>query len=419
MVTLVYGRSISIRFTNLPTVEQKKALRFVMFTVFIYSVGFGIIMPVLPALIMELEAVSLSKATQLGALVGASYAIAQFLMGPLVGNLSDRYGRRPVFLISLAGFSIDFLLMGFAQSVIWLFVGRAVAGGFGAIFGPANSVVADLIEPEHRAQYFGYVGAAFGIGFILGPALGGFLSEWHIKLPFFCAALLALLAFIYGYFAFPETMAKDKRREISLKRANPLSALFYLSKESSLLGLAAAYFCWLCATNIYPASWPFFSRAAFDWDSQTVGLSLTIVGMSMAMTQILLVKRLVARFRESNTAILGIAIATSFFIALAIGIPGHFVLICTVFMGMQAMVLPSMHALMSQRVSASHQGELQGLNGSLAALALLIAQLGYNSVLAHFTSEEAAFRFVGAPFVIASVFGLLAIVLLLREKSRV
>ena len=203
------------------TVAQKKALTFVYLTVFIYSVGFGIIMPVLPALIMELEGVSLSRATQLGAYVGASYAVAQFLFGPLVGNLSDRFGRRPIFLISLVGFGIDFLLMSFASSVVWLFVGRAIAGGLGAVFGPANSAIADITPIERRAQQFGYVGAAFGIGFIVGPAIGGFLASVDLRLPFIVAGSIAMLTAVYGFWAFPETLDEAKRRPLSVKRGEP------------------------------------------------------------------------------------------------------------------------------------------------------------------------------------------------------
>lgn len=373
-------------------------------------------MPVLPALIMELEGVTLAEATQLGALVGACYAVAQFIMGPLVGNMGDRFGRRPVFLVSLLGFGIDFLMMGFANSIVWLFIGRAIAGGFGAIFGPANSAMADIVAPEHRAQHFGYVGAAFGIGFIVGPALGGFVAAIDLRLPFFIAGGLALANFCFGFFAFPETMPEGKRRTLSLRRSNPLGALINLSRESALLPFAGAYFLWVCATNIYPASWPFFSRAAYGWDSEAVGFSLTLVGVSMALTQIFLIKRLVTKFGERVTAIIGIAVASAFFVTLAAGMPGSLVLPLTLLMGIQGVVMPAINAMMSQRVSSSNQGELQGFNGSLAALALLIAQLGYNSLLSHFTSDDASIYFPGAPFVLAIMFSLGAILILYRAR---
>jgi len=406
-------------------VEQfvvKRSLFFILLTVFIYSIGFGIIMPVLPALIMELEGVGLAEATKLGAYVGASYAIAQFLMGPLIGNISDRFGRRPVFLFSLLGFGIDFLLMGLSQSVIWLFVGRAVAGGFGAIFGPANSAIADFTPPEKRAQHFGYVGATFGIGFIVGPALGGLLATIDLRLPFFVAGALALLTAFYGYWAFPESLAQDKRRQLTWSRANPIgafiSAIHSLSQERGLLTLAAAYFAWVCATNIYPSSWTFYSRAAFGWDTQMVGISLTVVGISMAFTQAVLLKRMIERFRECVTAMLGIMISIVFFVLLAIGIPGSLVMTLTFFMGVQGVILPSINAMMSQRVSAKNQGQLQGFNGSLAALALLIAQLSYNSLLSFFTAEDAPLFFPGAPFVLAILFALIALSILLRQKIK-
>ena len=201
--------------------QKQSAIRFVLLIVFVYSVGFGIIMPVLPELIMELEDVTLSQATFIGGLIASAYAVFQFLMGPLVGNLGDKFGRRPIFLLSLAGFSIDFLLMGFAPSILWLFIGRSVAGALGAIFGPANAAMADISSSEDRAKGFGLVGAAFGIGFIIGPALGGLLSDFGTRVPFFVASGLAAVTFIYGYFAFPETMPEESRRDFSLRRANP------------------------------------------------------------------------------------------------------------------------------------------------------------------------------------------------------
>jgi MFS transporter, DHA1 family, tetracycline resistance protein len=286
---------------------KKRAQRFVLLTVFIYSIGFGIIMPVLPDLIMELEGVTLSEATALGAWVGASYAIFQFLMGPLIGNLGDRFGRRPVFLFSLAGFGLDFLLMGLAPSIIWLFVGRSIAGGLGAIFGPANAAMADMSDAKDRAASFGKVNAAFGFGFILGPALGGLIADYGTRLPFFIAGGLALANCLYGYFAFTETMPKEGRRAFETKRANPFGALASLGKVQGVLPIAFIYFIWLCATNVYPASWSFFAPAQYGWDSKMVGISLTIVGVSIALFQTFVIGNAVKRFGERKTAIIGIS----------------------------------------------------------------------------------------------------------------
>ncbi len=396
--------------------QRQAAMRFVLLTVFIYSVGFGIIMPVLPELIQELEGVSLSEATLLGGLISASYALFQFLMGPLVGNLGDRFGRRPVFLVSLLAFGIDFALMGFATSIVWLFIGRSIAGGLGAIFGPANAAMADMSSDEDRAKSFGLVGAAFGIGFIVGPALGGFLGDFGTRIPFFVAGGLAFLNFIYGWFAFPETMAPEEKRRFEWKRANPLGALLNLGKLPNLLGVAVIYFLWMLSSSIYPASWAFFAPAQYGWDSKMVGLSLTCVGLSMALVQALLIGRFVSAIGERKTAIFGIFVAIIIFAVYVLIDIGWVALSMCLLVGLQGMVMPSINAMMSRRTPSNMQGELQGFNGSMAALAAMIAPLLYNGSLSYFTSEAAPFRFVGAPFAVAAIVGIIPLVLLMIIK---
>lgn len=396
--------------------QQQSAKRFILLTVFIYSVGFGIIMPVLPELIQELEGVSLSEATMIGGFIGASYALFQFLMGPLVGNLGDRFGRRPVFLVSLLAFGIDFALMGFATSIIWLFIGRSIAGGLGAIFGPANAAMADMSSEEDRAKSFGLVGAAFGIGFVLGPALGGFLGAYGTRIPFFVAGGLGLLNFIYGWFAFPETMAPEEKRSFDWKRANPVGALLNLGKLPNLLGVAVIYFLWMLSSSVYPASWSFFAPAQYGWDSKMVGLSLTCVGLSMALVQIFLIGRLVNAVGERKTAIFGICAAVIICVVYVFVDDGWVALSLCLVVGLQGMVMPSINAMMSRRTPSNMQGELQGFNGSMAALAAMIAPLLYNGSLSYFTSDAAPFRFVGAPFAISAVAGLIPLILLMIIK---
>jgi MFS transporter, DHA1 family, tetracycline resistance protein len=396
--------------------QRQSAMRFVLLTVFIYSVGFGIIMPVLPELIQELEGVSLSEATLLGGFISASYALFQFLMGPLVGNLGDRFGRRPVFLVSLLAFGIDFALMGFATSIVWLFIGRSIAGGLGAIFGPANAAMADMSSDEDRAKSFGLVGAAFGIGFIVGPALGGFLGDFGTRIPFFVAGGLAFLNFLYGWFAFPETMAPEEKRSFEWKRANPLGALLNLGKLPNLLGVAMIYFLWMLSSSIYPASWSFFAPAQYGWDSKMVGLSLTCVGLSMALVQAFLIGRFVEKIGERKTAIFGIFVAVVIFAFYVLVDVGWVAISLCLVVGLQGMAMPSINAMMSRRTPSNMQGELQGFNGSMAALAALIAPLLYNGSLSYFTSDAAPFRFVGAPFVIAAIVGLIPLILLMVIK---
>lgn len=397
---------------------KKRASHFVLLTVFIYSVGFGIIMPVLPELIMELEGVGLSEATALGAWVGASYAVFQFLMGPLIGNLGDRFGRRPVFLFSLAGFGLDFLLMGLAPSIIWLFVGRSVAGSLGAIFGPANAAMADMSEAGNRAASFGKVNAAFGLGFIMGPALGGLIADYGVRLPFFIAGGLALANCLYGYFAFPETMAPERRRAFEPRRANPFGALASLGKIEGILPIASIYFLWVCATNVYPASWSFFAQAQYGWDSKMVGISLTVVGISIALFQSFVIGRAVKKFGERLTATIGIIAGILFFLVYAFLTDGAIAIIITLVNGLSGMAIPAINAMMSMRTPPDQQGELQGLNGSLSALAFLTAQILYNNSLAYFTRPEAPTHFPGAPFLIAAGFAIIALIGLVMLAKR-
>jgi MFS transporter, DHA1 family, tetracycline resistance protein len=396
----------------------KRASRFVLLTVFIYSVGFGIIMPVLPKLIMELEGVSLSEATALGAWVGASYAIFQFLMGPMIGNLGDRFGRRPIFLFSLAGFGLDFLLMGLAPSIIWLFIGRSIAGGLGAIFGPANAAMADMSSAENRAATFGKVNAAFGFGFIMGPALGGLIADYGTRLPFFIAGGLALANCLYGFFAFPETMSAKRRRPFDIKRANPFGALSHLGKIPGILPVALVYFLWVCATNVYPASWSFFAPAQYGWDSKMVGISLTVVGISIALFQSFVIGRMVKKFGERVTAIIGISSGAMMFFIYAFLTNGMVAIFLTLLNGFSGMAMPAINAMMSMRTPPDQQGELQGMNGSLSALSFLFAQLVYNNALSHFTSDATPVHFPGAPFLIAAAISMVALIGLLALARR-
>lgn len=398
--------------------QKNNATRFVLLTVFCYSMGFGIIMPVLPELIVELEGISLSEATLLGGFIAASYAVFQFLMGPLVGNLGDRFGRRPVFLLSLAGFSLDFLMMGFASNILWLFIGRSVAGALGAIFGPANAAMADISSGEDRAKGFGMVGAAFGTGFIIGPALGGILGDFGTRVPFFVAAGFAASTFLYGLFAFPETMHESNRREFSIKRSNPIGALMSIRKFPGVAPISMIYFIWVTSTNIYPITWAFFAQIRYGWDSKTVGLSLTIVGLSMAFTQAVILGRAVKRWGERKVAMIGLAAAGLLMIFHALNDSGMVALAIGLLVGLQGIVMPSINAMMSRRTPANSQGELQGFNGSLAALAALTAPLIYNTSLAYATSDAAGFYFPGAPFVLSASLAGLALLALFFVDSK-
>ena len=391
---------------------NQRAVRFVVLTLLVDAIGFGIVMPVLPGIIMKLGHVGLADATRIGGWLGVIYAGVQFLTGPLMGNLGDRFGRRPVILGCLAGFSIDYALMGFAPSLGWLFLGRALAGLFGASYGPAGAAMADLSAPEDRARHFGMIGAAFGIGFVIGPAIGGLLGELGPRAPFQAAAALALFNFLFGLLVFPETHKPENRRRFEWKRANPLGALLALRRHRGVIPVAFASFWWALAHMIYPSTWAYFAIAAFGWTPGLIGASLTLVGLLMALSQMLLVGRVVKRFGERHAAEIGICFAMSAFILYAGLRTGWLVFPILALTAMQSLVMPSMSGMMSRRVPADAQGELQGFTGSINALAAILAPALYNPALAWFTSSQAPIYFPGIAFAMAAVSAGVALVIL-------
>jgi len=388
--------------TVLSLPDNRTAIRFVVATIFIDAIGFGIVLPVVPALVMTLEHGTLAQATRTGGWLAMVYALMQFLLGPLAGGLGDRFGRRPVLVGALGGFAIDYLLMGFSPSIGWLFVGRALAGVFGASYGPAMAALADVTTPDDRAKTFGLISAAFGIGFVVGPAIGGLLGTLGPRAPFYAAAALAACNFTYGLLRFPETLPKEKRRALDAGRLNPLGALLAIRRAGRVLPLLAIYFFWQVATLVYPVTWAYYAIASFGWSSAMIGASLAWSGMVMAAVQVLLVGRIVARLGERRTALLGMAAATLGFLGYAFVRDGTLVFVLLTFNGLQSIVQPAVTAMMSRRVAENQQGELQGLNGSVAALAAILAPLVLTQPLAYFTGPHAPVYFPGAAFLISA-----------------
>ncbi len=393
--------------------DHRTAVRFVVATIFIDAIGFGIVLPVVPALVMTLEHGTLAQATRTGGWLALIYAAMQFLLGPLAGGLGDRFGRRPVLVGALGGFAIDYLLMGFSPSIGWLFVGRALAGVFGASYGPAMAALADVSTPADRAKTFGLISAAFGIGFVVGPAIGGLLGTVGPRAPFYAAATLAACNFTYGLLRFPETLAAAKRRPLDPRRLNPLGALLAIRRAGPVLPLLAIYFFWQVAMLVYPVTWAYYAIASFRWSSAMIGASLAWSGVVMATVQMLLVGRVVARLGERRAAMLGMVAATIGFLGYAFATNGTLVFILLTFTGLQSIVQPSVMAMMSRRVAETQQGELQGLNGSVAALAAILAPLVLTQPLAYFTSPHAPFFFPGAAFLISAAATVAALLVLI------
>lgn len=384
------------------------ATTFIVATILIDAIGFGIVIPVLPRLVMEVGHLSLAEATRMGGWLAAVYALMQFLCGPLAGNLGDRFGRRPVLLLALAGLSADYVLMGFAPTLAWLFAGRLLAGVFGASFSPAQAALADITAPADRAKRFGLVGASFGIGFIIGPAIGGLLGEFGHRMPFYAAAALAAANFCFGLFFFPETLKPENRRKFSLARANPVGALLSARKLQGVLGLAGILLLWNIASMVYPATWAYFAIARYGWSNGMIGLSLALAGVSMVIVQAVILGRVVKRWRERRTAMIGSGVATLCYLGYALVPHAWFGMVLIVVSSLQALVQPTVTALMSQRAPADAQGEMQGFIGSLNAIGAIAGPLLLNPTLAWFTGPDAPVQFAGAAFIIATAFGLAA-----------
>jgi len=384
------------------------ATTFIVATILIDAIGFGIIIPVLPRLVMEVGRLELADATRMGGWIATAYALMQFQCGPLAGNLGDRFGRRPVLLLALAGLAVDYVVMGFAPTLAWLFAGRLIAGVFGASFSPATAALADITAPEDRARSFGLVGAAFGLGFIIGPALGGVLGEFGHRMPFYAAALLCVVNFLFGLLFFPETLPAERRRPFSLARANPVGALLAARKLRGVLGLAGILLLWNIASMVYPATWSYFAIAQYGWSNGMIGFSLALAGLSMLVVQGVVLGHVIKRLRERRTAMIGTAVAAAGYLGYALIPYAWFGLIVVMVTALQALVQPSVTALMSKRAPADAQGEMQGFIGSLNSVGAIAAPLLLNPALAYFTAPEAPVHFPGAAFVIASAFAFAA-----------
>lgn len=388
------------------------AIRFVLMAMVANAMGFGIIVPVVPSLLMDLGSVDISGATAIGGLLALTFAALQFLCSPILGNLSDRFGRRPVLLASVGGFALDFVLLALAPTLAWVFVARALSGICGASNGPAQSVIADIIPPEGRARYFGLIGAAFGVGFVLGPVIGGLLADVGPRAPFWLAAALTVANFVYGCFVLPETLSPENRRRFEWRRANPVGTLLHVRGLPGIWPIATTYFLWQLATLIYPMTWAYFAIGRYGWSNSLVGFSLAMVGLSIALSQTLVLPRMNARFGERTTAMVGIAGGGFTMVGYVFADTTLLALLLLPFVSFQSLVHPNLTAMMTRRASASTQGEVQGFASGIMALGSLAAPLLFNPLLAWFTGPAAPFLFHGAAFALAGLLALCCLPLL-------
>ncbi|CAL1518238.1 TCR/Tet family MFS transporter [Chitinophaga sp. MM2321] len=385
------------------TVKRSAALGFIFITLLIDVIGFGIIIPVMPKLIEQLTGEGLSGASRYAGWLTFAYAITQFILSPVVGALSDRYGRRPVLLCSLMGFCLDYIFLAIAPNIALLFVGRIIAGITGASMSTATAYIADISTPEKRSQNFGMIGVAFGLGFIIGPGLGGVLSHWGPRAPFIAAAALSFLNFLYGFFVLPESLLPENRRSFDIRRANPVGSLTHLRRYPVIAGLVISLILVYVAGYAVQSTWNFYTMEKFSWNESWVGYSLMFVGLLVAIVQGGLIRIIIPKIGQKKSVILGLLFYTVGYILFAFATEGWMMFLFLVPYCLGGICGPALQGIMSNQVPANEQGELQGALTSLISLTMVVGPLLMTNMFTWFTQAGAIVYFPGAPFIAGSV----------------
>lgn len=397
---------------------RKPALVFIFITLFLDVLGIGLVVPILPKLVESLAGGGVDRASFLyGWLVGL-YALMQFLFAPILGNLSDRFGRRPVILFSLFGSGLDYFLLAWAPTLPWFFLGRIISGITGANFSAAAAYIADVSPPERRAANFGIIGAAFGIGFIFGPALGGWLGDYGLRVPFIAAGILTLINWLYGLFILPESLKPENRRSFSFHRSNPIGALFELRRHRLVLGLSVSYFISSLAHQVYPSIWVLYTGYRYGWDTKQTGLSLALVGLMAAIVQGGLARKLIPKLGERRAAIVGFAIMAIALTGYGLAPEGWIVYPLIVFGSLSGLAVPAIQGMISRTVGDNEQGGIQGSLTSLQSVAGALGPLFATAIFGFFISERAPAIVPGAPFFFSSGLAVMAGFLAARSFRR-
>ena len=402
------------------TAQRQPAILFILITALIDSISIGIIIPVFPKLIMSMENCDEGRAAVIGGWLMFWFAIMQFVMSPILGSLSDRYGRRPVLLLSLFGFGLDFLLLAFAPTLSWLFAGRIIAGIMGASFTTASAYIADISTDDNRSKNFGMLGAAFGLGFIIGPGVGGLLAQWGVRVPFIACAILSLLNWLYGYFILPESLPSDRRRPFEWKRANPIGAFINIAKHKSILGYLAVFFLLYLGAQAVMTNWQYYTMLKFGWEEKAIGISIMTVGIVVALVQGVLVRVVNTRIGNSNAMLIGLTLYTIGMAGFGFAPTSAWMMIAILPYCLGGINGPAIQSLMTESVPSNAQGELQGLITSVQSITSIIGPLLMAGIFNHFT-QPGNYYFPGAAFVTAAFLILLALLiawLTVRSKTR-
>ena len=391
---------------------------FVIFTtVVLDSMGIGIIIPVMPALFAEVTgSEKISDIAIWGGLLASTFALMQFIFGPILGALSDRYGRKPILLLALFVMAAYYLLMGFAQTLWLLFLGRLIGGVTAATHATANAYMADISSPEEKAARFGMLGAGFGLGFVLGPLIGGLLGEWGPRAPFFAAAMLAAANGVLCYFVLKESLKTKNQREFMWYRANPIGAILDLRKFEGIYSLLLVFLLFTIGTSIYAAIWPFFTVERFSWSPGMIGISLTIYGVCFAIVQGVLVRPAIKIWGEKKTIIIGFCFEFSAMVTFAFLTDGKILIILIPLASLGVLAQPAIQAILSKSVGDDRQGAIQGVASSLNAIAMVITPITMTWILAVFSDKTAKYYFPGMPFLFSALMVLLCLFIISRRK---
>lgn len=398
--------------------QKQSAMIFIMITLLIDCTGFGIIIPVLPDLIKEFTGGDNSVAADYGGYLMVAFALPQFIFSPILGGLSDKYGRRPILLFSLFGLGMDYLFLSFAPSIFWFFIGRIIAGVSGASFTTGMAYIADVSTPEKKAQNFGLVGAAFGLGFILGSVGGGLLSHFGLRVPFMVAAGLSLINWLYGYFILPESLSKAQRRDFSWKRANPIGAFVNASKYPAILGLLVTLLLLYVASHSVQSNWSYYVIEKFQWDPTMIGYSLAVVGITVAIVQGGLIRVIIPKIGNRKAIYLGLTLYVIGFICFAFAANGLMMMLFIIPYCLAGIGGPAMQSIISNQVPENAQGEIQGITTSLQSLAAIIGPFSASHIFAYFIREGTPYYFPGAPFILSAFLTLIGLFIAVKSLRK-
>ena len=403
------------------TTETPRPSKFALIIIFIISlidsIGFGIILPVTPGLLMEISGEDLGSSAVYGGWLLFAYAAMQFFFAPVLGNLSDAYGRRPVLLISLLLVAGNYMLMGLADTLLLLFIGRIVSGIGAGTWSTCNAYIADTVPVEERAQYFGLLGAAFGLGFVIGPVLGGFLAEFGSRVPFFATGYMAFASLLFGFFLLPESLKQENRRRFEPSRANPFAALQQMSKFKVVFGILGVMFLYNLGHHVLPSIWNFYGIERYDWTPREVGYSLGFVGILMVLVQGFLIRLVIPMLGQRMAGLTGLAFTLLGFVAVTLAFDPWLAYLALLPMSLGGLATPAIHGLASSQIGPDQQGELQGTLASMVSLTAIISPPLMTMTFNAFSGDNAIAYIPGAPFLLAAALTLLALALFMRTTS--